>query len=159
MPCVSCAVGKKNSCCDERVKNELSWSRAPSNRHVQFQSGRKTSVWLVTGYGWSWALACSPSAGCEVGMAQFLRLFGGGMEAGSPEGRVWEVPPTPPLHRRERRPRAGWGLDLGHPSEWHSRPSSGVLSGKHWVAWNVDSGRRGLRVLSASSWLGYLLFI
>lgn len=78
--------GKKPSCC-ERVKNELSWSRAPSDRHVQFQSGRKTSVWLVTGYGWSWALACSPSAGCEVGMAQFLRLFGGGMEAGSQKAR------------------------------------------------------------------------
>lgn len=43
----------KNSGC-ERVTNQLSWSRAPSDRQVQFQSGRKTSVWLVTGYGWSW---------------------------------------------------------------------------------------------------------
>ena len=51
----------------------------------------------------------------SLGMAQFLQLFGGGIEAEALEGRAWDVLPTPSMTQRETKPWEGCGLDPGHP--------------------------------------------
>lgn len=37
-------------------------------------------------------------------MAQFLQLFGGGIEAEALEGRAWDVLRTPSMTQREAKP-------------------------------------------------------
>lgn len=102
-------------------------------------------IWLELGFGLQ---DCRLRAGDGPLLAVIWRWNGGRQPGRQLLGGV----PTPPLHRRGLRPRAGWGLDLGHPRERHNRDkrgkvspsSSRALSGKHWVAWNVDSYRWGL---------------
>ena len=133
--CVLCTLGKKISCC-ERVKN----LRASSDRHIQFQSGRKTSVLLVTGYGWSWVLASRPSAGwawawpssCSYSEVELRQ-------------RLWKAGPGmcyPPHPWRGGKQSLGRAVDLIQAilnsgtaktrmgKSWHN-PS--VLCGKTWI--------------------------
>lgn len=52
VPCVLYAGGRKNAVGKGLKIGFLSEELQATDRHVQFQPGRKTSVWLVTGYGW-----------------------------------------------------------------------------------------------------------
>lgn len=78
---------EKNSCV--KGLKMSSWSRAPGNRHAQFQSGRKTSVWLVTGYagaGFWLPVPLQVESGWPSSLARFLpqcRCYR------NSSGRVW----------------------------------------------------------------------
>lgn len=71
-----------------------SWSRAPGNRHAQFQSGRKTSVWLVTGYAGAGFWLPVPLQ-VESGWPSSLGYLEVELRQAALEGRTWEVLPTP----------------------------------------------------------------